>query len=149
VIPIGHAGPVEAFLPVMLLAILFGLSMDYQVFLVSRMHEEWSHTHDNDQAVRVGQADTGRVITAAAGIMILVFGSFVLQGQRVISEFGIGLAGAVLLDAFVLRTVLVPALMHLFGRANWWLPKRLDRALPHVSVDPSEAELSRAARARA
>jgi RND superfamily putative drug exporter len=148
VIPIGGEGPVEAFLPVMLLAILFGLSMDYQVFLVSRMHEEWSHTHDNDVAVRVGQADTGRVITAAAGIMILVFGSFVLQGQRVISEFGIGLAGAVLLDAFVLRTVLVPALMHLFGRANWWLPKSLDRALPHVSVDPSEAELSRAARAR-
>ena len=149
VIPIGHSGPVEAFLPVMLLAILFGLSMDYQVFLVSRMHEEWSHTHDNEQAVRVGQADTGRVITAAAGIMILVFGSFVLQGQRVISEFGIGLAGAVLLDAFVLRTVLVPALMNLFGKANWWLPSGLDRVLPHVSVDPSEAELSRAEGARA
>jgi RND superfamily putative drug exporter len=148
VIPIGHDGPIEAFLPVMLLAILFGLSMDYQVFLVSRMHEEWAHTHDNDQAVRVGQADTGRVITAAAGIMVLVFGSFVLQGQRIISEFGIGLAGAVLLDAFVLRTVLVPALMHRFGKANWWLPRGLDRALPHVSVDPAEAELSRAASAR-
>jgi RND superfamily putative drug exporter len=93
--------------------------------------------------VRVGQADTGRVITSAAMIMVLVFGSFLLQGQRVISEFGIGLAGAVLLDAFVLRTVLVPALMHLFGKANWWLPKGLDRVLPHVSVDPSEAEISR------
>jgi RND superfamily putative drug exporter len=150
IIDIGRNGPVEAFLPVMLLAILFGLSMDYQVFLVSRMHEEWSHTHDNGRAVRVGQADTGRVITAAAGIMILVFGSFILLGQRVISEFGIGLAGAVLLDAFILRTILVPALMHRFGRANWWLPKTLDKALPHVSVDPSEAELSReAARARA
>jgi len=149
VIPIGRDGPIEAFLPVMLLAILFGLSMDYQVFLVSRIHEEWSHTHDNDQAVRVGQADTGRVITSAALIMVLVFGSFLLQGQRVISEFGIGLAGAVLLDAFVLRTVLVPALMHLFGKANWWLPKGLDRVLPHMSVDPSEAELSRAARAQA
>ncbi len=149
VIPIGRDGPIEAFLPVMLLAILFGLSMDYQVFLVSRIHEEWSHTHDNDQAVRVGQADTGRVITSAAMIMVLVFGSFLLQGQRVISEFGIGLAGAVLLDAFVLRTVLVPALMHLFGTANWWLPRGLDRVLPHVSVDPSEAELSRAARAEA
>jgi RND superfamily putative drug exporter len=123
--------------------------MDYQVFLVSRIHEEWSHTHDNDQAVRVGQADTGRVITSAALIMVLVFGSVLLQGQRVISEFGIGLAGAVLLDAFVLRTVLVPALMHLFGPANWWLPKRLDKVLPHVSVDPTEAELSRAARAQA
>jgi RND superfamily putative drug exporter len=149
IIPIGRDGPIEAFLPVMLLAILFGLSMDYQVFLVSRIHEEWSHTHDNDQAVRVGQADTGRVITSAALIMVLVFGSFLLQGQRVISEFGIGLAGAVLLDAFVLRTVLVPALMHLFGKANWWLPKGLDRLLPHMSVDPSEAELSRAARAKA
>jgi RND superfamily putative drug exporter len=149
VIPIGRDGPIEAFLPVMLLAILFGLSMDYQVFLVSRIHEEWSHTHDNDQAVRVGQADTGRVITSAAMIMVLVFGSFLLQGQRVISEFGIGLAGAVLLDAFVLRTVLVPALMHLFGKANWWLPNGLDRVLPHMSVDPSEAELSRAARAKA
>jgi putative drug exporter of the RND superfamily len=148
-IPIGRDGPIEAFLPVMLLAILFGLSMDYQVFLVSRMHEEWSHTHDNPQAVRVGQADTGRVITSAALIMILVFGSFLLQGQRIISEFGIGLAGAVFLDAFVLRTVLVPALMHLFGKANWWLPRGLDRVLPHISVDPSEAELSRAARAQA
>jgi putative drug exporter of the RND superfamily len=148
-IDIGRNGPIEAFLPVMLLSILFGLSMDYQVFLVSRMHEEWAHTHDNPRAVRVGQADTGRVITAAAGIMILVFGSFVLLNQRVISEFAIGLAAAVLLDAFVLRTVLVPALMHKFGRANWWLPRGLDRMLPHVSVDPSEAELSRAARAEA
>jgi putative drug exporter of the RND superfamily len=143
-IEIGRAGPVEAFLPVMMLAILFGLSMDYQVFLVSRMHEEWGRTHDNAEAVRVGQADTGRVITAAAGIMVLIFGSFTLLGQRVISEFGIGLGGAVLLDAFILRTVLVPALMHRIGPANWWLPRRLDRALPHVSVDPSEAELSRA-----
>jgi RND superfamily putative drug exporter len=91
--------------------------------------------------VRVGQADTGRVITAAAGIMILVFASFLLLGQRVISEFGIGLAVAVLLDAFILRTVLVPALMHVIGRANWWLPSGLDKVLPHVSVDPSEDEL--------
>jgi RND superfamily putative drug exporter len=148
-IDIGHKGPIESFLPVMLLAILFGLSMDYQVFLVSRIHEEWAHTHENHTAVRVGQADTGRVITSAAIIMIFVFGSFLLLGQRVISEFGIGLAGAVLLDAFVLRTVLVPALMHKFGNANWWLPRGLDRVLPHISVDPSEAELSRAARARA
>jgi RND superfamily putative drug exporter len=144
IIEIGRAGPIEAFVPVMTLAILFGLSMDYQVFLVSRMHEEWAHTHDNARAVRVGQAETGRVITAAAGIMMLVFGSFILQGERVISEFGIGLAGAVALDAFILRTVLVPALMHWIGRANWWLPRHLDRALPHLSVDPSEAELARA-----
>jgi RND superfamily putative drug exporter len=136
---VGKAGPVEAFLPVMMLAILFGLSMDYQVFLVSRMHEEWGRTRDNATAIRIGQADTGRVITAAATIMVFVFGSFVLGGERVIAEFGIGLATAVLLDAFVLRTVLVPALMHLLGARNWWLPKRLDRALPHVSVDPAES----------
>jgi RND superfamily putative drug exporter len=143
-IDIGRAGPIEAFLPVMLLAILFGLSMDYQVFLVSRMHEEWVHSGDNARSVRVGQADTGRVITAAATIMILIFLSFIFQGQRVISEFGIGLGGAVLLDAFVLRTVLVPALMHKLGPANWWLPRRLDRALPHLSVEPPEPEAVRA-----
>ena len=107
--PLGvGTGPIEAFLPVMMLAILFGLSMDYQVFLVSRMHEEWVHTGDNAHSVRIGQAATGRVITAAATIMIFVFGSFLLAGQRVIAEFGIGLASAVFLDAFVLRTVLVP-----------------------------------------
>ena len=137
--PLGvGTGPIEAFLPVMMLAILFGLSMDYQVFLVSRMHEEWVHTEDNSHAVRVGQAATGRVITAAATIMILVFGSFVLAGQRVIAEFGVGLAGAVFLDAFILRTVLVPAVMHLLGDRNWWLPRWLDRALPRVAVEGVE-----------
>jgi RND superfamily putative drug exporter len=134
----GKAGPVEAFIPVMMLAILFGLSMDYQVFLVSRMHEEWVHTRENRRAVIVGQASTGRVITAAATIMICVFMAFVFGGQRTIAEFGIGLASAVFLDAFILRTVLVPAMMHLFGRANWWLPGWLDRALPHLSVEPTE-----------
>ena len=133
---LGRAGPVEAFLPVLMLALLFGLSMDYQVFLVSRMHEEWVHTHDNRHAVTLGQATTGRVITAAAGIMICVFGAFVFGGQRVIAEFGIGLAAAVFLDAFILRTVLVPSLMHLFGKANWWLPRAVDRRMPHLSVEP-------------
>ena len=135
---LGSAGPVEAFLPAIMLAILFGLSMDYQVFLVSRMHEEWVHTGDNRRSVTIGQAATGRVITAAATIMILVFMAFVFGGQRVIAEFGIGLASAVLIDAFVLRTVLVPALMHAFGRANWWLPRWIDRWLPHLSVEPAE-----------
>ncbi len=135
---LGNAGPVEAFLPAIMLAVLFGLSMDYQVFLVSRMHEEWVHTRDNRYAVRVGQASTGRVITAAATIMICVFLAFVFMGQRVIAEFGIGLASAVFIDAFVLRTVLVPALMHLFGRANWWLPRWIDRWLPHLAVEPAE-----------
>jgi RND superfamily putative drug exporter len=135
---LGAAGPVEAFLPVIMLSILFGLSMDYQVFLVSRMHEEWVHGKDNARAVNVGQAQTGRVITAAATIMIAVFVAFVFGGQRVIAEFGVGLAAAVALDAFILRTVLVPAVMHLFGRANWWLPGWLDRRLPHLSIDPPD-----------
>jgi RND superfamily putative drug exporter len=135
---LGGAGPVEAFLPVIMLSLLFGLSMDYQVFLVSRMHEEWSHTKDNRRAVTVGQASTGRVITAAATIMICVFIAFVFGGQRVIAEFGIGLAAAVLIDAFVIRTVLVPALMHMLGPANWWLPGWLDRLVPHVSVEPAD-----------
>ncbi|BBA99663.1 putative integral membrane export protein [Actinacidiphila reveromycinica] len=134
----GRAGPVDAFLPVIMLSLLFGLSMDYQVFLVSRMHEEWVHTRDNARAVRVGLAETSRVINSAAVIMICVFAAFVLSGQRVLAMFGIGLAGAVALDAFILRTVLVPSLMHLFGRANWWLPRWLDRRLPHLAVEPAE-----------
>ena len=137
----GGPGPVESFLPVIMIAILFGLSMDYQVFLVSRMHEEWVHTQDNNKAVRIGQTETGRVITAAATIMILVFLAFIFEGQRVIAEFGIGLAAAVLLDAFILRNFLVPAIMHKFGRTNWWLPKWLDRVLPHLAVEPTEKKL--------
>jgi putative drug exporter of the RND superfamily len=138
--PLGvGTGPVEAFLPVMMLAILFGLSMDYQVFLVSRMHEEWVNTHENSHSVRTGQAATGRVITAAATIMIFVFGSFLFAGQRVIAEFGIGLASAVFLDAFVLRTVLVPAVMHMLGDRNWWLPRPLDRLLPRIAVEGAES----------
>jgi RND superfamily putative drug exporter len=131
-------GPVEAFLPIIMIAILFGLSMDYQVFLVSRMHEEWLNTASNEEAIIRGQANTGRVITAAALIMISVFFSFAFGGQRIIAEFGIGLGGAVLMDAFILRTVLVPALMHFFGRANWWMPKWLDRVVPHVAVEATE-----------
>jgi RND superfamily putative drug exporter len=118
------------------LAILFGLSMDYQVFLVSRMNEEWVHGRDNRRAVRIGQVETGRVITAAATIMICVFATFSLMGTRGVAEFGGGLAVAVALDAFILRTVLVPAMMHLFGNANWWLPRWLDRRLPHLAIEP-------------
>jgi putative drug exporter of the RND superfamily len=136
---LGKAGPLEAFLPVVTLAILFGLSMDYQVFLVSRVNEEWAHTRDNWRAMRTGQTETGRVITAAATIMICVFLTFSFVGQRDIAEFGIGLATAVALDAFILRTVLVPAAMHLFGNANWWLPGWLDRRLPHLAIEPLEA----------
>jgi RND superfamily putative drug exporter len=131
-------GPIEAFLPVMMLAILFGLSMDYQVFLVSRMHEEWVKTRDNAVSVRAGQAATGRVITAAAAIMICVFLAFLLAGQRVIAEFGVGLAAAVFLDAFILRTILVPAVMHLLGDRAWYIPRWLDRMLPRLTIEAPE-----------
>ena len=133
---LGRAGPIEGYMPEMVLAVLFGLSMDYQVFLVSRMAEEWPHTHDNARSVLTGQTETARVITAAATVMIAVFIAFVFMGQRSVAEFGIGLAVAVALDAFVLRTVLVPAVMYLCGRANWWLPRWLDRRLPHLAIEP-------------
>ncbi|MFF8451255.1 MMPL family transporter [Streptomyces leeuwenhoekii] len=142
---LGSAGPIEPFLPVIMVSVLFGLSMDYQVFLISRMYEEWLETGDNRRAVRVGLAETSRVINSAAVIMISVFLAFVLTGDRVIAMFGIALAAAVAIDAFVLRTLLVPALMHLLGRANWWLPRRLDAHLPRISIEPPA---SRAAHAR-
>ncbi|MGW0611716.1 MMPL family transporter [Streptomyces sp. NPDC002788] len=142
---LGSAGPIEPFLPVIMVSVLFGLSMDYQVFLVSRMYEEWLETGDNRRAVRVGLAETSRVINSAAVIMISVFLAFVLSGDRVIAMFGIALAAAVALDAFVLRTLLVPALMHLLGGANWWLPRWLDRRMPRLSIEPPE---SRAAHER-
>ncbi len=135
---IGHDGPVEAFIPVMLFAILFGLSMDYQVFLVSRMHEEYIKSGDNRIAVRNGLAATGKTITAAALIMILVFASFILGGERVIKEFGIGLAGGVLVDAVFIRMCVVPSVMMLFGKANWYFPPWLDRMLPKLSVDADD-----------
>jgi len=135
---ISGTAPVEVFVPVLMFSILFGLSMDYEVFLVSRMHEEWLLKGDNRQAVTLGQAETGRVITAAAAIMILVFASFVLGGSIVIKQFGIGLASAIVIDAFIIRTVLVPSLMHLIGVSNWWLPSWLDRVIPHVNVEASD-----------
>ncbi|MEV6013073.1 MMPL family transporter [Streptomyces sp. NPDC051976] len=141
---LGRAGPIEPFLPVIMVSVLFGLSMDYQVFLVSRMYEEWRETADNRRAVRVGLAETSRVINSAAVIMIAVFLAFVLSGDRVIAMFGIGLAAAVALDAFVLRTLLVPALMHLLGDANWWLPGWLERRLPRISIEPSGGGLPEA-----
>jgi RND superfamily putative drug exporter len=124
---VGKAGPIESFLPMMLFAILFGLSMDYEVFLLSRIKEEYdTNGHDNREAVANGLAVTARVITAAAAIMVCVFGSFVFGDQRVIKEFGLGLAVAVLVDATVVRMILVPAAMELLGDANWWFPKWLD-----------------------
>lgn len=140
---LGSAGPIEPFLPVIMVSVLFGLSMDYQVFLVGRMYEEWLETGDNRRAVRVGLAETGRVINSAAVIMISVFLAFVLSGDRVIAMFGIALAAAVALDAFVLRTLLVPALMHLLGGANWWLPGWLERRLPRLSIEPPDRAVPR------
>src|SRR5476649_1214645 len=105
------------------------------------MQEESNQTHDNEIAVTKGQAETGRVITAAALIMILVFLSFLLGGNVIIQQFGIGLAGAIIIDAFIVRTVLVPALMHMMGNANWWLPGWLDKITPHLHVDNPDAEI--------
>ncbi|NGN68643.1 MMPL family transporter, partial [Streptomyces sp. A7024] len=138
----GGEVPITSFLPIIMLAMLFGLSMDYQVFLVSRMHEEWVHTKDNARAVRVGLAESSRVINSAALIMVCVFSAFVLSGDVEGIMAGLGLAGAVALDAFILRTMLVPAMMHLFGRSNWWLPGWLDRRLPHLAVEPAEDEVA-------
>jgi RND superfamily putative drug exporter len=128
-------GPIESFIPVMLFAIVFGLSMDYEVFLVSRIHERWTQTHDNERAVGDGLALTGRVVTAAAAIMVCVFLSFMLGEDRVIKEFGLSLASAVLLDALVVRCLLLPATLHLIGPVTWRLPRRLDRVLPRVNIE--------------
>ncbi|HEX6945352.1 MAG TPA: MMPL family transporter, partial [Casimicrobiaceae bacterium] len=126
--------PLLAYLPIMLLAVLFGLSMDYQVFLVSRMREEWVATGDNTKAVTLGLSETGKVITAAALIMVFVFLAFVTAGEPALKMSGAGMAIAVFLDAFVVRSLLVPALMQVLGRWNWWLPRWLDRIVPNVNV---------------
>jgi RND superfamily putative drug exporter len=132
---VGKAGPVEAWAPMLLFAIVFGLSMDYEVFLLSRMREEYDRTGDNASAVADGLAVTARVITAAAAIMVFVFGAFILGSDRAIKLFGFGLAIAILVDATIVRLVLVPATMELLGDRNWWLPKWLDRILPVVHVE--------------
>jgi RND superfamily putative drug exporter len=154
ILRLSGTGPIDAFIPVLLFSVLFGLSMDYEVYLVSRMQEEWHHLHHtqttdlaalagratrrNHQAVTTGQANSGQIIAAAAGIMILVFGSFLIGGNRVLQEFGFGLAFAVLADALLIRSLLVPALMHLIGPANWALPSWLDRILPRLTIEATE-----------
>jgi RND superfamily putative drug exporter len=129
------AGPIESFLPIMLFAILFGLSMDYEVFLVSRIHEEWIKTGNSKESVSKGLAATGSIITAAAAIMIVVFMAFVFLGERTIQLFGVGLAVAVLIDATIIRSTLVPSLMQLAGRWNWYLPNFIERKLPKVRLE--------------
>jgi len=133
-----HTGPITPLVPILMFAVLFGLSMDYEVFLVSRMHEEWQKLRDNDAAVRIGQAITGRTITAAASIMIVVFSSFVITTDRTVKMIGLGMAVAILIDALLIRTILVPAVMHTFGKANWALPRFLDRRLPRLSLEGGE-----------
>ena len=137
-IGVGKTGPIESFLPMMMFAILFGLSMDYEVFLLSRIKEEYDRNgNDNREAVANGLALTARVITAAAAIMVCVFGGFVFGDQRIIKEFGLGLAVAVFIDASLVRMVLVPATMELLGDANWWFPRWLGW-LPKVHIDGNE-----------
>jgi putative drug exporter of the RND superfamily len=127
--------PMPAFIPVLMFAVLFGLSMDYEVFLVSRMRESWLRTRDNSQAIVDGLAGTGRVVTAAAAIMVAVFAAFVPSPEVFLKVIGVGMAAAILVDATVVRMLLVPAIMHLLGRANWWLPRWLDRRLPQLHVE--------------
>jgi RND superfamily putative drug exporter len=133
-------GPIESFLPIMVFAVVFGLSMDYEVFLVSRMHEEWVHTHDARYAVRHGLAMTGRVVTAAAIIMIAVFGAFAIGNERALAMMGVGFAAAIFIDAFIIRLLLLPAVMHIVGPAMWWMPSWLDRRLPHLHIERPDEE---------
>jgi RND superfamily putative drug exporter len=129
-------GPIDAFIPVMVFAIVFGLSMDYEVFLVSRIHEEWQHRGDASAAVREGLARTGRVITAAAAVMVAVFASFAAGDDRVLKLFGVAMATAVFLDAIVIRSILMPAVFELFGRHTWSFPSWFDRRLPRLAIEP-------------
>ncbi len=132
-----NTGPVNPFIPILMFAVLFGLTTDYQVFLVSRIQEEWLKRRDNSAAVRIGQATSGRIISAAAAIMTVVFFAFTFTTDRNIKMIGLGMAAAVLADALLVRTVLVPAVMHTLGRTNWRLPAILDRRLPHLNLEDS------------
>ncbi len=132
--------PIEPFIPMMMFAIVFGLSMDYEVFLLSRIREEYDRTGDPVESVADGLASTARVITAAAAIMAVVFGSFLLEDDRVIQLMGTGLATAIVLDATLVRMLLVPATMELLGSRNWWIPDWLDRLLPRIELEGAAAK---------
>jgi putative drug exporter of the RND superfamily len=154
ILGLSGTGPIDAFVPVLMFSVLFGLSMDYEVFTVSRIQEEWHRLHHtqisdlaalngrairrNDLAVTIGQAKSGPVIVAAAAIMVVVFGSFLLGGHRILQEFGFGLGFSVLVDALIIRSLLLPATMHLIGPANWALPGWLDRILPRLAIETKE-----------
>ncbi len=133
-----EGGPINPFIPLMLFAVVFGLSMDYEVFMLSRIREEYLRTGDATTSVADGLASTARVITAAAAIMVVVFASFMLEDLREIKLFGLGLALAVLLDATLVRMVVVPATMELLGDRNWWLPGWIERILPHLEIEPTQ-----------
>ncbi len=132
---ISEPTPIPVWLPIMMFAVLFGLSMDYEVFLLSRIREAYGRTHDNADAVRQGMVATGRVITAAAAIMVTVFGAYIFQDAATLKLAGLGLAVAVLVDATIVRMVLVPATMELLGARNWWMPAWLERVVPHLDVE--------------
>jgi RND superfamily putative drug exporter len=147
-----HTVPIVSFVPLMMFAILFGLSMDYEVFLMSHVREEYEKTHDPHEGVVDGLATTGRVITSAALIMVSVFCAFILSGDPNIKQFGVGMAAAVAVDATIIRCLLVPAIMSLLRRSAWWMPRWLDRATPKLSIEGEEWFAERdaaAARARA
>jgi RND superfamily putative drug exporter len=137
-IGLDHTIPIVSYVPLLMFAILFGLSMDYQVFLLTRIHEHFKEGESNHDAVVDGLAGTARVITSAAMIMVAVFTSFVLNGDPTVKQFGIGLAVAVAIDATVVRCLLVPAVMVLLGRANWWFPDWAERHLPHLGIEGEE-----------
>jgi putative drug exporter of the RND superfamily len=130
--------PIPAFVPMLMFAIVFGLSMDYEVFLLSRVHEAWSKTRDAHRSVAIGIGSTARVITTAAAVMIVVFTSFVLDDDPTVKMLAVGMAAAVLIDASVIRMVLVPAVMSLLGKWAWWLPKWLDKVTPNIDIEGSE-----------
>jgi RND superfamily putative drug exporter len=139
-----QAGPIDAFIPVLVFAIVFGLSMDYEVFLVSRVHEEWQSGGDASRAVREGLSRTGRVITAAAAVMVAVFGAFAISGTRTLAMFGLAMASAVFLDALVVRMLLLPAVLQLLGRRTWALPGWLQRRLPKLAIEAEQSPKPRA-----
>ena len=135
---LSHSVPIVSFVPLMMFAILFGLSMDYEVFLMSHMQEHYRQSHDNHEAVVDGLAATARVITSAALIMVCVFGSFIINGDPTVKQFGVGLSVAIAVDATIVRCLLVPAVMAMMGDSNWWMPRWLDRAVPRISIEGDE-----------
>src|SRR3954466_10564388 len=139
---VASAGPIVSFLPILLIGILFGLAMDYEVFLVSRMRERFVHTGDARDAVISGYTSSGRVVTAAATIMTVVFGAYILSDDPIIKSIGLSLAVGILFDAFLVRLTLVPAVMALLGRFAWWRPSRVERLVPDLDIEGSRLATS-------